>query len=189
MTKVWPKWVAGLAMGLALGAGASAHKPKPAAMMTPGRPFGVAEGACRAGEPGPALLIDVIGLKDRHGLLRLEVYPPNDADFLGDDAGLLRAGKVFRRVEGPVPQGGAVQLCVRVPGPGAYAVVLVHDREGNHKFSWWQDGVGFPNNPRLGWSKPGVAKIRAMAGSGLTHIAIVMNYRHGLGMAPLKGGE
>ena len=147
--------------------------------------LGKAEGRCRAGEPGPALLLTIAGLKDRKGLLKLEVYPSNDTDFLADDNALVAAGKTFRRVEIPVPAGSAVEMCVRLPGPGAYSVTVLHDRDSNRKFGWMIDGIGFTGNPHLGWSKPKAAKTRINAGAGLTRATVVMNYRRGLGVAPL----
>ena len=149
--------------------------------------LGKAEGRCRAGEQGPALLVDVVGLKDRAGRLKLEVYPSNDADFLQDDNILIYHGKTFRRVEEPVPQSGTPEMCIRVPGPGAYSVMLLHDRNSDHKFQFSQDGVGFGGNPHVGWSKPRAAAARVMAGPGATHITIVLNYFHGLGMSPIRG--
>lgn len=148
--------------------------------------LGKAEAQCRPGEQGPAFLVDVEGLKDRKGLLKLEVYPSNNDDFLEDDNILLSAGKTFRRVEVPVPQTGPVELCVRVPSSGRYAVSLLHDRDSNHKFGWRVDGIGFASNPKLGWSKPKADKASAYAGPGLTRIAIVLNYQRGLGMRPLN---
>jgi uncharacterized protein (DUF2141 family) len=147
--------------------------------------LGVAEGRCRANESGPAFIVSAVGMKDRQGRLKLEVYPSNDADFLQDDNILVSAGKVFRRVEVPVPSSGAVELCVRVPAPGAYSVVLLHDRDSNRRFGWTVDGIGFASNPRLGFSRPSAARARAVAGTGPTPISIVMNYRSGLGVAPL----
>src|SRR5262245_14189689 len=82
------------------------------------RELGKAEGRCRADEAGPALLVSVVGLKDHTGNLKLEVYPPNDPDFLQDDATLVNAGKTFRRVEVPVPAGAQPQLCIRIPSAG-----------------------------------------------------------------------
>ncbi|MDB5697350.1 MAG: hypothetical protein JWN69_154 [Alphaproteobacteria bacterium] len=142
--------------------------------------LGVAEGRCRPDEAGPAILVDVIGLKDRRGRLKLEVYPSNDEDFLADDNILVGAGKTFRRVEQPVPARGPVTMCVRIPHAGAYSLSLLHDRDGNRKFSFLEDGVGFSNNPKLGHSKPSAQATKLVAGSGVTSISIVMNYRRGL---------
>ena len=147
--------------------------------------LGKAEGRCRVGEEGPALLVDVKGLKDRAGRLKLEVYPSNDEDFLKDDNVLVAEGRTFRRVEADVATTGPVTLCVRIPGPGAYSVTLLHDRDGNRKFGWSVDGIGFASNPRLHWSKPKAAATRVIAGPGLTHTTIILNYRRGLGMGPL----
>lgn len=147
--------------------------------------LGKAEGRCRLGESGPAFLVDIVGLKDRTGLLKLEVYPANDKDFLADDNKLVAAGKTFRRVETGIPANGTPTLCVRVPGPGRYGVTVLHDRDSNHKFGWRSDGIGFAANPRLGLSKPSSAKASAVAGEGLTRLEIVMNYQRGLGMRPL----
>ena len=147
--------------------------------------LGKAEGQCRPDEPGPGFLVEVVGLKDHAGVLKLEVYPSNNEDFLQDDNILLNAGKVFRRVEADVPQGTRVSMCIRVPAPGAYSLSLLHDRDRNRKFGWTVDGIGFASNPRLGWSKPKAGATRAVAGTGLTRIPIVLNYCSGLGVAPL----
>ena len=104
----------------------------PALRSTPD--LGKAEGRCRAGESGPALMVEAVGMKDRTGKMKLEVYPANDQDFLADDNVLVAAGKTFRRVEVDTPDSGPVVLCVRIPGPGTYAVTLLHDRDSNRKF-------------------------------------------------------
>jgi uncharacterized protein (DUF2141 family) len=149
--------------------------------------LGKAEGQCRPGESGPSLLVSVVGLKDRVGRLKLEVYPANDQDFLQPDNDLIAAGKTFRRVEMAVPREGLPKLCIRVPRPGPYAVMLLHDRDENRKFSLTIDGVGFGGNPRLGLARPKAAAATINALGGPTHETIVLNYRHGLfGFGPLK---
>ena len=147
--------------------------------------LGKAAGQCRAHEDGPAFLVSAIGLKDRQGRLKLEVYPDRDEDFLADDNVLVAAGKTFRRVEVAVPSSGIPLLCVRVPGPGRYSVMLLHDRDANRKFGWRVDGIGFAGNPTLGWSKPKAAVAAVTAGRDPTPITIVLNYRQGLAMRPL----
>lgn len=142
--------------------------------------LGKAEGQCRPDEPGPAVIITVVGLKDRQGNLRAELYPDNDKDFLQDDNILVNAGKTFRRVEMPVPATGAVTLCIRTPGPGSYTISLLHDRDRNRKFGLSTDGVGFPNNPKLGLSKPKASAARVATTAGITEISIRLNYRRGL---------
>lgn len=153
----------------------------------PHQELGKAEGRCRSGESGPALLVSALGLKDRSGDLKLEVYPANDIDFLQDDRILVAQGKTFRRVEVSVPATGASVLCVRLPTPGSYSVSLLHDRDANHKFNLSGDGIGFAGNHRLSWAKPKAAASLVIAGAGLTLVSIVMNYRQGLlTFAPLE---
>jgi uncharacterized protein (DUF2141 family) len=142
--------------------------------------LGKAEGQCRTGENGPAFLVDVAGLKDRKGRLKLELYPANDKDFLADDNILVAAGKTFRRIEVAVPASGQVELCIRAPTAGTYALSLLHDRDADRKFALSVDGIGFAGNPKLGLSKPASASASARVGMGPTRISIRLNYRHGL---------
>ena len=160
----------------------------PAAAQVESSPnLGKAEGQCRPNETGPAVIVTAAGLKDRQGVLRAELYPDNDQDFLQDDNLLVNSGKTFRRVEIRVPTSGVAQLCIRTPGPGAYTMSLLHDRDGNRKFGLSSDGVGFPGNPRLGFGKPKAASVRFAAGAGITYITIRMNYRKGLlSFGPLR---
>lgn len=154
--------------------------------------LGKAEARCRPGENGPSLLLDIVGLKDREGRLKAEVYPANDQDFLQDDNILISQGKTFRRVEAPVEQvatqnGHVALICIRVPGPGRYAVSVLHDRDGNRKFGLSVDGVGFGGNPKLGMGKPKAAAATMIVGSGPTRGRIIMNYRRGLlSFGPIK---
>jgi uncharacterized protein (DUF2141 family) len=150
--------------------------------------LGIAEGRCRAGEPGPAFLVNVIGLKDRGGTMKAELYPANDTDFLADDNVLINARKTFRRVVIDVPATGNVQLCIRAPSAGAYGLSLLHDRDANRKFGLSIDGVGFGSNPAsLGPFKPKIAVGRVVAGAGVTPITVRMLYRRGLiSFGPIK---
>ncbi|CAM3196373.1 DUF2141 domain-containing protein [Sphingomonas antarctica] len=160
-----------------------------AALALPSTPaLGLAEGHCAPAETGPSFLVTVLGLKDRTGRLRLELYPDNDQDFLADDNMLVAAHKAFARVDVAVPPSGPVSLCIRAPRTGYYALSLLHDRNGDHKFTLSTDGVGFPNNPPIGWSRPKAAVARVMARTGPTPLQIRMNYRRGLfSFGPIAG--
>ena len=154
-----------------------------AAVLYPAAPvpdYGIAEGQCRAHEPGPAIVASVEGLKDRTGTLRLELYAPIDGQWLSDDRDLVRDGKVFRRTVVPVPASGPVELCIRAPRAGEWSLALIHDRAGTKKFKLSTDGIGFSGNPHLGLSQPKAEAAEIAAGPGVTRIAIRMNYRHGL---------
>lgn len=141
---------------------------------------------CRPNEPGPAALVRVEGMKDRTGNLRLELYPANDDDFLAPDRALIAAGKPFRRVEIRPPATGPVALCIRAPAPGRYALVVLHDRDSNGRFTFLRDGVGFPGNPRVRRSRPAASAAAMPIGPGVSATTVVLNYRRGFGLAPLR---
>ena len=141
--------------------------------------------ACAAGR-GPAFQVEVQGLKDRTGEMWLELYPATEADFLRPDQALIAEGKTFRRTRARLPASGAVQICVRAPHPGRYALMLRHNRVGKDKFSFWSDGVGIPANQKLGRSRPTVAQASAETGAGVTVVPIRLQYLRGFGFAPLS---
>ena len=144
-----------------------------------GRPIGSDAAACMTGQ-GPAILVNVVGLKDRVGELKLELYPDNEADFLKDDRDLIAQGKFFRRVRVPTPPTGPVALCIRVPRPGRYALLFTHNRDGKNKFSLWSDGAGFPSNVKLGRSRPKVQQAEVAVGEGVVATTIRTQYLRGL---------
>ncbi len=144
---------------------------------------------CRPNEHGPALEAQIVGLKDRIGTIRIELYPPNDPEFLSNSRLLVDAGKDFRRVDMPLPPSGPVTLCIRAPHAGEYAVTVLHDRHGIGKFNLMSAGAGFGNNPRLGFSQPKAALATMTIGPGVTTTRIVLNYFHGLSFGPLRVKE
>jgi uncharacterized protein (DUF2141 family) len=156
-----------------------------ALLLAAASPIGMAGAECTPGARGARLEVQVAGWKDRRGRIRVELYPPDDGDFLADDTDLIAAGKPFRRIDLPVPPSGPVTLCIMAPAPGRYALVVLHDRDGNHKFGVASDGIGFGGNPRLGWSKPKAAAAAVTVPSGGGSVHIVLNYRRGLAMRPL----
>ena len=160
-----------LALALALPAHAFPHT---------GPELGTAEGHCRENEPGPAIVVAVEGLKDRTGVLRLELYSSDPKDFLAGDDELTAAGKTFRRSVETPPASGPVHMCIRAPAPGTYALALIHDRDNKRAFSIWHDGVGFAGNPPITRGKPPAEKARITIGNGITQTVIVMNYMRGL---------
>ncbi|SOB79623.1 Uncharacterized conserved protein, DUF2141 family [Sphingomonas guangdongensis] len=144
-------------------------------------PLGEDAAACVAGTV-PAIQVSILGLKDRTGRLKLELYPANEGDFLKDDRDLVREGKVFRRVWAQTPAGGgSVQMCIRAPAPGRYALLLTHDRDNRNKFNFWRDGAGFPSNTKLGRSRPKLAQAVIAVGGGVTGTSIRVQYLRGLG--------
>jgi uncharacterized protein (DUF2141 family) len=141
--------------------------------------------ACNNGQ-GPAIRVNVTGLKDRTGRLKLELYPANEGDFLKDDHDLRKEGKFFRRVWADMPASGPVQLCIRAPSPGRYALLFTHDRDGRNKFNFMRDGAGFPGAGKLGRARPKLAQAIISVPAGVTTTTVRAQYLRGLGgFAPL----
>ena len=134
--------------------------------------------ACAPGAHGQAALVRIAGFKDRVGRLRLQFYSDNPETFLD-------SGNYIRRQEVEMTPVGEMILCIAVPAPGAYAFVVLHDRDSDGRLSIWSDGVGFSNNPRLALAKPKVGPMLVEIHEGVTPVPIVMNYRRGLSVGPL----
>jgi uncharacterized protein (DUF2141 family) len=83
---------------------------------------------------------------------------------------------------------GPARLCIDAPGPGTYALVVIHDRDGQPRFDIWHDGVGLPGSTRLGRHRPAVTQAIVTAGPDGGHIEVRMQYMRGpLGFGPLNG--
>jgi uncharacterized protein (DUF2141 family) len=144
------------------------------------------DGNC-ATRAGVSLYVNITGLKDRTGRLKLELYPPNEEDFLRDDTSLKRENKPFRRIWAQTPASGPVRLCIRAPQAGTWAVLFTHDRDGKNKFNFWEDGAGFPSNQKLGRSRPKVRQALVNVGPNGGQITIKAQYLRGLGgFGPLE---
>jgi uncharacterized protein (DUF2141 family) len=138
------------------------------------------DGSCAIGS-GPRVYVNVEGLKDRSGRLKVELYPATEADFLKDDRDLKREGKPFRRVWAPTPQAGPVTVCIRAPSAGVWALLFTHDRDGKNKFNFWQDGAGFASNQRLGRSRPKVRQAMVNVAPQGGQVTVRAQYLKGLG--------
>ena len=145
------------------------------------------DGALCASGKGPAIQANIVGLKDRAGLVKLELYPANETDFLRDDYLLVQEHKIFRRVTAGTPKSGAVEMCIKVPAPGRYALLFTHNRDGKSKFDFWTDGAGFPSNQRMGRSRPKLNQAIIDVGPGITTTKIQAQYLRGFGgFGPMK---
>jgi uncharacterized protein (DUF2141 family) len=133
---------------------------------------------CRSGSGEPAVLVNVSGFKNRVGAVRVQLYD-SPQDF-------MVRGKRLRRIDVPLTRNGPMEVCVGVPRPGTYAVVVRHDADGNRK-TGWNDGAGYSNNPRLSLVnlKPAFRKVAVQVGNGVRPVDIVLNYRHGLSIRPI----
>jgi uncharacterized protein (DUF2141 family) len=113
--------------------------------------------------------VKVVGLKDRSGMLRVELYPDTKEDFVVN---------MLSRVEVPTPAGDPT-ICIALPKPGRYAITVHHDRNTNNKFDLFTDGFGFSNNPHIGFSLPKVDKVAFDAPAGITSLEVDVHYMFG----------
>jgi uncharacterized protein (DUF2141 family) len=71
-------------------------------------------------------------------------------------------------------------MCVWLPQPGAYAVAIYDDLNGNHRFDHTTfaplEPYGFSNDPRLFLGPPSASAARFTAGPGETTIHIRLRY-------------
>lgn len=123
--------------------------------------------ACQQGTEGAAIRVAIEGLRDRRGLVRLQLYSDDPRTF-------LEKGKRLARIEVPAETG--TSLCMPLPGPGRFALYVLHDRAGNRKADPFSDGFGFSNNPRLRMSRPDVRDVAFDAPAGVSAMTIRINY-------------
>lgn len=159
-----------VALSLALAAPAAARAA----------PLGPEAAACSGGKP--AVLVRVEGFKQRTGNLRVQVYGDRAEDFLAK-------GKRLKRIDLPVTASGVMDVCVGLPAVGTYAVAVRHDLDGNGK-SGWSDGGGFSRNPGISITslKPRYRDVAITVGADVRTIDVVLNYRRGLSIGPVKSG-
>lgn len=125
---------------------------------------------CAAGK-GPAVLVNVRGVKESAGRIRVQSYPATGSAWLAK-------GRWLHRVETRA-NAGNMSFCVPVPAEGKYGIAVRHDRNANGKTDISQDGGGFSNNPSiniLNLGKPAVSKVAFQAGPGVTRISINLRY-------------
>lgn len=142
-------------------------------------PVGPDAPRCSGSSSANALLVSVSGLKSRAGTLRVQLYGANPAHFLAK-------GKKLRRIEVPVTS-TAMEVCVALPSTGRYAVAVRHDADANRK-SGWNDGGGFSRNPGVSLARlePRYSQVAFKVGPGVHRVPIVMQYRRGLSIGPIR---
>jgi len=144
-------------------------------------PVGPFAAACVAGEP--AMLVHVVGFKQRTGVVRVQSYG-------GDPARYFDKGSYLQRIELRVPAAGALDVCVPVPAPGRYAVSVRHDIDGSGH-TGRSDGGGLSGNPHLSLfdllfrRKPAADQVAVAVGHGVRVVPIVLNYLSGTSFVPV----
>jgi uncharacterized protein (DUF2141 family) len=134
-------------------------------------------GRCTAGS-GPAMLVRILGLKNREGNVRARTYEGNTPSRW------FNKKYTLKRTEVPVPANGSVEICMPVAQPGAYVVDVRHDTNSDGK-SDRADGAGASGNPEMSLfsfllgRKPPASKVVVQVGAGVTTIAVQMKYLSG----------
>jgi uncharacterized protein (DUF2141 family) len=135
--------------------------------------------ACRGN--GPALLVNVSGLKARTGNIRVNVYGSDPNRF-------LERGQYVRQINVRATRAGTMPICVQLPSAGRYAVAVRHDVDGDGND--WGDGGGFSRNPRLSLTnlRPSYNNVAFNVARGVQPVNVVLNYRFGLSIRPVTAG-
>ncbi|MBB5729305.1 DUF2141 domain-containing protein [Sphingomonas prati] len=160
-----------------------------AAALLSGAPAAAAPLASHVGGCGasavPAMLVQVTGFKDRHGMLRIQSYG-------GDRQSFFEKGAYIDRIDVPVPASGPARVCVPVGRTGEYAVSVRHDMDGDRK-TGRADGGGMSGNPHVSVGdlvfkrKPPAERVVISVGRGVTTVPVILNYMQGMSFRPISG--
>jgi uncharacterized protein (DUF2141 family) len=125
------------------------------------------------GSPTPyRLLVTGGGVKTNHGFLVANLYGPDKRRWLADNGWLA----VWRD---PALRGDET-MCLYLPGPGRYALVMFQDSNADGDLNLGpfgpKEGYGFSNNVRPFLSAPSLNSALFSVGPGDTHITIKLHY-------------
>jgi len=134
--------------------------------------------ACAPGADGSAILVKVHGFRKQQGTIRVQLNDGNPSKWLEKNTWL-------KRVELPVNQ-KVMNVCLKVPGPGTYAVAVRHDEDGDRKMTQ-KDGGGYSRDPKLSIThlRPTHQEAAFRVGDGVTQMPIQLNYLQGLSIKPI----
>lgn len=124
---------------------------------------------CDVGEGGAAVLVQVSNIRFLEGNLRAQVYSSNPEEF-------LEKGKKLFRVDVPVVANETQDICVPMPTPDTYALVVMHDRNANGKADFFTEGFGFSNNPKLKLSPPDAEDVMINVPAGVLEVPVELHY-------------
>lgn len=116
----------------------------------------------------PRILVEVKGIADDSGQIRVQIYSDQAQDF-------LVSGKKVLRVDVPT-QSGQQKVCVTFPAEGHYAMAVLHDKNANGKVDIFSEGFGFSNNPRLLLSPPDHDKTLFSVVPGVQEMTVLLTY-------------
>lgn len=123
------------------------------------------------GATSAKLVVQVSGVRRPSGEVAITVYPDDKRRFLA------KGGKVARQ---RVRAAAAVRTCFWLP-PGAYAVAVYHDLDGDRDFDRTivglpAEGFGFSNDPDTRTGLPALAAVRFRLGAGERLMPVQMRY-------------
>ncbi|NVJ96826.1 MAG: DUF2141 domain-containing protein [Alphaproteobacteria bacterium] len=134
---------------------------------------------CEAPASGRSYVrVSVSGFKDEEGNVRVQIYGPSKDDF-------LEKGKKLVRVDVKT-EGDGQQICVPMPNPGRYTLVVMHDRNENGKADFFSEGFGFSNNPKLNLSPPDADEVVFDAPAGVLDMSVDLKYIFGADEEQMK---
>jgi uncharacterized protein (DUF2141 family) len=125
------------------------------------------------GAPTPyKLYVTSEGVKNNHGYLVANLYGPDKRKWLADNGWLA----VWRDPAMP----GDETMCLYLPAPGRYALVMFQDANANGDLDLGpfgpKEGYGFSNNIRPFLSAPPLRAALFDAAGAETHVTIRLHY-------------
>ena len=127
---------------------------------------------CKVEAGQAALEVTVDNLQTTEGQMRAQIYSSNPDDFLAKGKKLVRVDVPVETLDGPT-------ICVLLPAPGTYALVVMHDKNANGKADFFSEGFGFSNNPKLSLAPPDGEDVMFVAEAGVSKHIIELNYIFG----------
>ena len=127
---------------------------------------------CDVADGEAAVMVKVERIRMVEGNLRAQVYSNDPDEFLA-------SGKKLVRVDVPVVTDGEQEVCVKLPAPGSYALVVMHDRNANGKADFFTEGFGFGRNPELALAPPDHDEVVMSFPAGVTKTDVRLKYLFG----------
>ena len=129
--------------------------------------------ACHGATSPYRVFVTVQGVRSAHGYVVANVYGADRRRFLEDNGWLY----VWRD---PARQGDET-ICLYLPAPGAYALVMYHDANANGvldqgPFGLPREGYGFSNNVRPFLAPPSLRSASFVVAAGDTRLSIRFRY-------------
>ena len=161
----------GLALkGAALGAASAAALLSAPASAQYAVKIGNDMAACQG--RGPAVRINVSGIKNSTGNMRVQIYRATQGGLAGE-------GPLDLSHRDAGARAGSMSFCMPVPQAGSYAVAIRHDANNNRDTDIFADGGGMSNNPSVNifnLGRPSHNKTAFPVGNEVTSISIRMRY-------------